>query len=159
MANWFGGVFYDFLDGPWDAAKGYLKEHLEQLTIAISTQLGTAFNADNTLTETAIGGSPAPVPSYVANTGPRRSPRWDKVDVASGVKNRLRYVNLTAATRPSLVLGRESGSAGNWEEITLDPLYDRMSGTVLTFSQRAASAIELELHDQVGSLGLLDGSL
>ena len=159
MGSWYGGTFYDFLDGPWDHAKGYLKEHLEQLTVAISTQLSAAFNADNTLTEASVGGSPAPVPSYVANTGPKRSPRWEKVDVAIGVKNRLRYVNLTAATQGSVLLGRESGSGGNWEEITLEPLYARMSGTTLTFSQRAASAIELELHDQVGSLGFLDGSL
>ena len=159
MAGWFGGTFYDFLDGPWDAAKGYLKEHLEQLTIAISTQVGEAFNSDNTLTERAIGGSPAPVPSYVANTGPRRSPRWDKVDVASGVKNRLRYVNLTAATTGSLLLGRGSGAGGNWQEITLEPLYQRMNGTTLTFSKRAASAIELELHHTVGSLDMIEAMI
>lgn len=35
MARLFGGVFHDFLDGPWEEARGFLKEELEQLRAAI----------------------------------------------------------------------------------------------------------------------------
>lgn len=115
----FGSTFYDFLEGPWDHAKGYLREHLEQLSISLNAQWARAFNSDQTLTEFAIGNPGANVPSYVANTGPNRSPRWEKVDVAQGVKSRLRYVNFTAATAASRLLGRRSTSAGDWEEISL----------------------------------------
>lgn len=126
----FGNTFYDFLEGPWDHAKGYLREHLEQLNEALNSQWGRIFNNDNTLTEFAFGNPGASVPSYIGNIGPNKSPAWDKVDVAQGVRSRLRYVNLTAATQPSVLLGRGSTSAGDWEEIGLGEGLE-MDGTTL----------------------------
>ena len=126
----FGNTFYDFLEGPWDHAKGYLREHLEQLSGALNSQWARAFNSDTTLTEFAIGNPGASVPSYIGNVGTDRRPTWDKVDVAQGVRSRLRYVNLTASTEASRLLGRGSTGDGDWEEISLGEGLE-MSDTVL----------------------------
>jgi hypothetical protein len=139
-----GGQFYDFLEGSWDQAKGYLREHLEQMKIALDSQWSQVFAKDNTLNFGAIAAPPGipaggNVPSYVANTGPNKAPRWDKVDVSVGVKSRLQFAHLIAATVGGVLIGRESGTAGNFEEIT--PGYAlNISGTTLRVSSPTLAA-------------------
>jgi len=56
---------------------------------------------------------------YLANTAASNNPQWDQVNLSNGVTSRLPYANLTAATAASKLFGRQSGSAGDWQEITL----------------------------------------
>lgn len=36
MARRYGGVFHDWIDGPWEQARGFLKTELEQLRVALN---------------------------------------------------------------------------------------------------------------------------
>lgn len=58
------------------------------------------------------------------------------INLASHVTGRLPYVNLTAATAASKLLGRQSGSAGDWQEITLGTGLS-MSSTTLNASAQS----------------------
>lgn len=40
-----GGIFHDFLEGPWEEARGFLREELEQLYTTLKTQQSTVFFA------------------------------------------------------------------------------------------------------------------
>lgn len=129
--NMFGGVFHDFLQGTWDEAKGFLREELEQLRTALNRKWANAFGADNTLQTVAIEGSTTNVPLYAGIEDPDGPIKWFKVNVADGVKSRLKLSNFVQATAASVLLGRRSTSAGNFEQITLGAGLT-MSGTVLS---------------------------
>ncbi len=115
-----GGSFSEYLlNLPWEAARGFIKEEFEQLRAALQALFATLLTADGTLAEGAVLGGGANVPSYVANTGPHNAPKWDKVDLASGVKNRLRYLSLPAPTTGlQSLIGHELGA--NFAEILLE---------------------------------------
>lgn len=114
-----GGIFSDYLTLPWEEARGYIKEELEQLRAAIQAQFNKTLNTDGTVSEGAFSGAGGDVPSYLANTGPKRKPKWDKVDLANGVKNRLAFGSLPQAS-PSdqSVIGHDNGA--NFKEVFLD---------------------------------------
>lgn len=114
-----GGIFSDYLTLPWEEAREYIKEELEQLRAALQSHLNSVFNSDGTVTEEAFGGAGGDIPSYLANTGTKRSPKWEKVDLANGVKNRIAYASLPQATpgQDSLI----AHSAGvNFQEIEIN---------------------------------------
>jgi len=124
------------LGGKWENVRANLTQDLDHIQEWANTLeeslLGNGQN--QTIQASTILGSPTPVPKYVASTGTGNNPQWDQVDLASsGVKNRLKYGNLTAASGPSLLLGTGSGSPGSedWEEINLDPDTMEMDGTTL----------------------------
>lgn len=85
-----------FLGGTWDEAKGYLREDLEHVQVALNTQLSAG-----------------------------------SVNLANGVQGRLPFANLVAATAPSVLVGRESGSVGDFGQITLGSGLS-MTGKVLS---------------------------
>lgn len=116
----FGAILHDYLEGPWEQARGYLREELEQLRAALNSQVGNAFTSSSgasTLNASAIGGDPTVVPQYVSNIGVNNAPTWDKVDLASGVKRKLALTSIVDAT-PDVLLGRGAGT-GSFEEISL----------------------------------------
>src|SRR4051812_42783519 len=94
MPKLFGGIFSDYLSLSWEEARGFIKEELEQFRTALQSQISNLTNSSGTLAETAFSGGGANVPSYVANTGPKKSAKWEKVDLTNGVKARLKYVSL-----------------------------------------------------------------
>lgn len=77
------------------------------------------FGANNLLQPDTIAGDYTIDSRYVSNQGPDHMPLWDQVDLSNGVKNRLPFSNLVAATAPAVLVGRRSTSAGDFEEITL----------------------------------------
>lgn len=143
----FGGIFHDYFENSWEVARGYLREELEQLRTALENQWALLFNRDGTLTGLAVSGNVNDVPRYVANTGPVNvhtgvpTPKWDKVDLLNGVKSRLQFEHFIAATQGSVLVGRESGSAGDFEEITLGSGLS-MTGTVLSSTGSGGSIDE-----------------
>lgn len=129
----FGGVFHDFLEQPWEQARGFLREELEQLQNVLASQWSKSFNTEGTMNGEAFEGDFSPSTAgrvYISNEGPRGRPRWAKVDANAGVKNRLRFVNFVQATLPSVLLGRRSASSGDFEQISLGDGLE-MSGTEL----------------------------
>ncbi len=125
---------FKFLDSKWEDARGYLREDLEHLEEAINLWSGKTFGNGTTLSALAIQGDPTIVPQYVSNTGtPNNAPKWDLVDLIAGVKRRLQFVHLVAATTGSVLLGRRSGSAGDFEQLTLGPGL-AITGTVIDVS-------------------------
>lgn len=127
----FGGVFHDYLEAPWEQARGYLKEELEQLFITLGNQWGRAFSVEGTLTADAIDGVSTVKTVYVSNEGPRGKPKWAKIDLPIGVKNRLRLPNFAEATANTL-LGRREASVGDYEPIVIGDGLELISTTTLT---------------------------
>jgi hypothetical protein len=81
-----------FLDSPWETARGYLREDLEHLMVAINSL------------ETGGGGS-----------GPD-----GQVDVGtSDILGRLPFSHLVQAINAGVLVGRQSGVAGDFHEITV----------------------------------------
>lgn len=125
----FGGVFHDYLYGPWEEVRGYLVEELEQLQNVLSSQWARVFNTEGTLTPDAIEGDYSSGVVYVSNEGAGGTPKWAKVNVATGVKGRLGLANFTQATGGNRLLGRDVG-AGNYEEIITGDALDVASATL-----------------------------
>src|SRR4051812_2606770 len=113
----FGGIFHDFLEQPWEQARGYLKEELEQLQMTLAAQWSQLFDTDGTLKSEAIDGASTTSTLYVSNEGPGGKPKWAKINLLNGVKSRLRLENFTQAAGSNTLLGRDTG-AGNYESIS-----------------------------------------
>jgi hypothetical protein len=110
-----GLKFYDFLEGPWEQAKGYLREHLEQLDITLTSTLTNI--SSGTPLDGTVGGDITTANQVVTNTGSGPSMRWAKVALSTMVTGRLPIANFVAASA-NVLLGRRSASSGNFEEIT-----------------------------------------
>ncbi len=77
MAN-FGGIFHDWIDGPWDQARGPLRDELEALHISLGKTVGNIINSDGSLSSFVIQGDGTADRRYIANTGtPNNAPRWE----------------------------------------------------------------------------------
>lgn len=74
----FGIVNSEWLSLKWEDARNFLKDELESLRLALSERWGFVFNTDNTLTAFAIQGDPSKGRRYVANTGKKFAPKWEK---------------------------------------------------------------------------------
>jgi hypothetical protein len=126
----FGGVFHDFLEGPWEQVRGYLREELEQLQNVLASQWEKAFGTDGLLNEDVIDGDPHNGGVvYISNEGPHGRPKWAKVNVNAGVKNRLKLANFVQAAGSNTLLGRDNG-AGNYESIAVGDALDISSATL-----------------------------
>jgi hypothetical protein len=126
----FGGVFHDFLEGPWEQVRGYLREELEQLQNVLASQWEKAFGTDGLLNEDVIDGDPhGGGVVYISNEGPHGRPKWAKVNVNAGVKNRLRFVNFVRATSGNVLIGRDNG-VGDFEQITVGDALDISSAAL-----------------------------
>lgn len=115
----FGIDLHDYYRQPWEQARGFLIEELDQLKAELRGRWTFALGTDNQLTVDSIGGNGQPATRYVANTGTNNKPTWDLVNLFNGVKERLRFVHIVQLTANRL-LGREPGSSGDIEEITLN---------------------------------------
>lgn len=74
----FGEIFHDFIEGPWEQARGFVRLELESLRGALNAHWSGVFNDDDTLSADAIAGDPTAGLRYVANTGENFSPKWEK---------------------------------------------------------------------------------
>ncbi len=106
------------LDGPWEKARGYLRLDLDRIQAAINTGWSIVFNENNELNPGTIPGDSTIDSVYVSNQGPGHTPLWDKVNLANGVQGRLSFAHLVEATQAAVLVGRESGSVGDFEQIT-----------------------------------------
>lgn len=111
-------AMFKWLDGTWDQVKGQLRLDLEHLESAINQRHGATFNDDNTLKVDTVAGDASEDTRYISNEGTNHSPLWALVNLAIGVKNRLKFENLTAATNTKKLLGRGSASTGDFQELT-----------------------------------------
>lgn len=107
------------LNGPWEKVRGSLSNDLKHIQAAMNVRWGHTFGNDNLLQVGTIGGDGTIASRYVANTGTGNAPTWDRINLSNGVKSRLPYANFIASTAASRLVGRESGSAGDFEEISL----------------------------------------
>jgi hypothetical protein len=95
-----------FLDVPWEVARGYLREDLDHLEVAINAG--------------GLGGSGG------GGTGP-----GGLIDLTADVVGRLPFSHLVAATAGGILIGRPSGAGGDFAEITLGSGLG-MAGSVLS---------------------------
>jgi len=98
-----------YIDGPWEAVRGYLKEDLEHIQEAINQRWYGSFNGDGNLLADTIQGDPTPATRYVANTGTDNNPKWDQVNLVNGVKGRLGFNHLPTASSDTII-GRGNGN-------------------------------------------------
>jgi hypothetical protein len=105
----------------WEQAKGYLRLDLEALEAAMNQRWSATFGASNLLNPDTIQNYTTAQTRYIANTAttPNAWPAWDQVNLSNGVKNRLPFSNFVAASTGSRLVGRGSGAAGDFEEISL----------------------------------------
>lgn len=108
------------LDGPWETVRGFLRLDLDHIEAAINQRWNLTFSDGDKLQPGAIQGSSTPPTRYIANTGvsPANAPTWDQVNLTNGVKNRLPLSNVVQSTQASTLLGRDSTSAGDFEQLT-----------------------------------------
>lgn len=117
-----------YVSGPWEQARAYLRQDLDQIETIINTRLASLVGGGSTLAPGAFAGNSSIPTRYVANTGPGNSPMWDLVNLINGVKNRLPFSNIVQTSSGSVLLGRGAGAAGDIQEITLGPS-ELMDGT------------------------------
>lgn len=125
-----------YLDGPWEQMREYLRSDLEHIEAAVNQRWGATFNDDNTLQALTIAGDSTIDTRYVANTGPNHTPKWDQVNLSNGVTNRLPFNHLVAATLPSVLVGRQAGSSGDFGQIAVGPGLQVTTATVNTMFYR-----------------------
>ena len=125
-----------YLDGPWERVREYLRSDLEHIEAAVNQRWQQTFTDDNLLQAFAISGDSTIDTQYIANTGTGHTPKWDYVNLSNGVTNRLPFNHLVAATAPSVLVGRESGTTGNFEQISLGTGLT-MTGTTLSANSAA----------------------
>lgn len=114
----FGIILHDFLEGPWEQARGVLKEELDQFRGMLNALWNKNFGADGNLTGLAITGDFSTPTRYVSNTGVKSQPKWDQVNLSNGVKNRLPFTHIVQSDA-SRLLGRGSASSGDYQPITV----------------------------------------
>lgn len=159
-----GMILHDWLNVPWERARGLVREELSQFRTQLQSLLGKAFTSEGTLRSTVIvnGTFAAPdIPGdaleptrYVANTGDDGTPQWDQVNLSNGVKSRLPFANLAQLAARSL-LGVAGSSTADVAAITAASDYQvmRRSGASIGFgaidlSQAAAVTGVLPLANQ-----------
>lgn len=135
----FGIDLQDSMAGPWERARGPLKETIDQLKAELRGRWNALSSLDNQLSNAAIGGGDTTQSRYVANTGPHGKPKWDLVNLVNGVKNRLAFIHMPQIAAGSL-LGRRSGSSGDIEELTPDAADIQVSGTGVVLADTAVVA-------------------
>lgn len=121
MAN-FGGVFHDWIDGPWEQARGFLREELEQLHISLGANFSRILNNAGTLSGFLIQGDGTGTRKYIANTGvPDNAPRWetavynlttDDTYIEGGPITAVGEIGPTAKTRSAVNLAHHSLAGG-----------------------------------------------
>lgn len=112
-----------YLDGPWEAVRGYLREDLEHIQAAINSRQTEQFGGatGSTLQAGTISGDDSQTPRYVANTGQDNAPKWDQVDLSSsGVRGRIPYSKLPQADAATLIGRRDGISGGDYESVEID---------------------------------------
>lgn len=136
------------LPDKWEQAKGYLRLDLEALEAAMNQRWSVTFGANNLLNPDTIQGWVTTQTRYVSNeaTDPATGwPMWAQVNLSNGVKNRLPFSNFVAATAGSTLVGRRSGSSGDFEQIAL--------GTGLTM---AGTTLHVDISGLAGRIPIPD---
>lgn len=132
-------------DIPWELARTYLRLDMDVIQNGFNELENKLTAGTGTVAAGAIQGDSGPQPRYVSNLGLNHAPLWDQIDLATdGVKNRLPFAHLPAASTDSLLVGRGEPTAGNFQEILLGSNLE-MSGTTLnvTTSDETQDALTL----------------
>lgn len=133
-----GIIFHDFLECPWEEARGYIREQFESLYLRLQARERATFTAGGILQNTVISGDPSIPTRYIANTGVSNGPMWDLVDLSNGVRSKLALAHLVSGNASTL-LGRGSGfGAGDRQDISLGSGLS-MTGTVLDAAAGASA--------------------
>ena len=134
-----------YVIGEWKDCRAQLKLDLDVIQSGFNALENQLTGGKGTVQAGAIQGDSGPTPRYVANTGLDHAPYWDQIDLAaSGVKNRLPFSHLPAASVDSILIGRGEPDAGNLEEILLGPNLSMTGNTLnatgsgMTLAQVAA---------------------
>lgn len=141
------------MEGPWEQVRGFLREELEQLQNVLASQWEKAFGTDGLLNPDVIDGDAHHGLVYISNEGPHGKPKWAKVNVATGVKNRLKFVNFTRAATGNILLGRDTG-AGDYEPIVVGDALDIVSGDLDVQVDNDTIFINLDNQLEVNTSGL-----
>jgi len=135
-----------YLDGPWERVRGYLRDDLDHIESAINQRWNQTFGDKNLLKPGTIQGDSTPQSRSITNTGTGDNPLlWDQVDLETGVKGRLPFKNLVAATGSAKIVGRGSSGAGDFQELSI--------GSGLQVSGTTLSAINIYGMSQDGEPG------
>jgi len=87
-----GVILHDWLNRPWEQARGALQLELSQLRSAINNKFGMAFGADDTLQADLIPGDSTVDSVYVSNQGTNHSLLWSRINLLNGVMNFLNVI-------------------------------------------------------------------